>query len=81
MKKTLVAVFVAIISIASIAFVSVNEVQAIESNVETQGAGDGHCTKCGLKNGRYRCPSFVPISGAHKTDCKCGHAKSSHAFR
>lgn len=79
-KKNIFFAFVlVIVSVFSVTVVI--NASAHESNVEMQGAGDGHCTKCGLKNGRYRCPSFVPISGAHKTDCKCGHAKSSHAYR
>ena len=81
MKKTMIAISVAVMSICAITFASVNEVQATENTVEMQGAGDGHCTKCGLSNGHYRCPAFVPISGARPTDCRCGHAKSSHAYR
>ena len=45
-----------------------------------KGHGDGHCTKCGLKNGHYRCRAFWPIKG-HPTDCHCGHSKNSHAYR
>lgn len=81
MKRTIIAAFVAVISIFVITFASSNEAQATESTVEMQGAGDGHCTKCGLSNGHYRCPAFVPISGARKTDCRCGHSKNSHAYR
>lgn len=81
MKKTMITISVAVMSICAISIVSVNTAQASENTVEMQGAGDGHCTKCGLKNGHYRCPAFSPISGARPTDCKCGHAKSSHVYR
>lgn len=83
MKKTMIAISVAVMSICAFTVASVNEAQATENTVEMQGAGDGdgHCTKCGLKNGNYRCPAFSPISGARPTDCKCGHSKNSHAYR
>lgn len=77
----MIAILVAVMSICAITFASVNEVQATENTVEMQGAGDGHCTKCGLSNGHYRCPAFCPISGARPTDCRCGHSKNSHAYR
>lgn len=81
MKKRIIVALVAIMSMCSITFVSMEKVQAAENVVEMQGAGDGHCTVCKSHNGRYRCPAFCPISGARPTDCKCGHAKSSHARR
>lgn len=81
MKKKMIVASVAIMSMCAIAFLSVEKAQATESTVEMQGAGDGHCTKCGLKNGHYRCPAFSPISGSRPTDCKCGHEKKSHAYR
>lgn len=81
MKKKMIVASIAIMSICTIAFLPIEKVQATENTMEMQGAGDGHCTKCGLKNGRYRCPSFCPISKSRPTDCECGHAKSSHAYR
>lgn len=80
MKKIMIAISVAVMSICAITFASVNEAQATENTVEMQGHGDGHCTKCGLKNGQYRCKAFCPIKG-HPTDCTCGHSKNSHAYR
>lgn len=81
MKKTMIAISVALMSICVITLTSVNEAQATENTEEMLGAGDGHCTRCGLSNGHYRCPAFSPISGARPTDCKCGHSKSSHTYR
>ena len=81
MKRTMIAISVVVASLCAVTFVSVNEALATENTFEMLGAGDGHCTKCGLKNGHYRSPAFSPISGARPTDCRCGHAKSSHAYR
>lgn len=59
-------------------FNSVVEPQESPTNVE--GYGDGHCTKCGLHNGHYRCPAFVSTNN-HPSECICGHSKNSHAYR
>ena len=63
MKKTMIAICVAAMSIGGITLLSVNEAQATENTMETQGQGDGHCRKCGLKNGHYRCKAFCPLLG------------------
>lgn len=60
-------------------FVSTTQT-SVEKGVHVEGYGDGHCTKCGLKNGKYCCPSFIPTN-AHSSVCCCGHSKSSHAYR
>lgn len=79
MKKTMIAICIAVMSIGGITLLSVNEAQATESTMEFQGHGDGHCRKCGTKNGQYRCKAFCPVKG-HPTDCACGHSKNQHAY-
>ena len=81
MIVAIVGVAVVIMGMCAIAFFPIQKVQATENVAEMQGAGDGHCTKCGLKNGHYRCPAFSPISASRPTVCKCGHDKKSHAYR
>ena len=79
MKKTLIAICVAVMSISGITILSVNEALATENTMEVQGHGDGHCRKCGTTNGHWRCRAFCPIKG-RPTDCTCGHSKSNHAY-
>lgn len=81
MKKKVLALAVALMSVCAACFVSVDTASATRSHVEMTGAGDGHCTKCGLSNGRYRCPAFCPASGAQPTTCSCGHSKASHTYK
>ena len=81
MKKKMLVLSVTLMSICAVCFMSVGTVSANSSNVEMTGAGDGHCTKCGLHNGHYRCPAFCPASGSQPTTCSCGHSKSSHVYR
>ena len=81
MKKKVLVLSVTLMSICAVCFLSVGTVNANNSNVEMTGAGDGHCTKCGLRNGHYRCPAFCPASGSQPTTCSCGHNKSSHVYR
>ena len=80
--KTKVIAFSFAIALACMAnILTANHAQANNNHVEMTGAGDGHCSKCGLNsNGHYRCPSFCPASGAQPTTCKCGHSKVSHAY-
>lgn len=47
--------------------------------VVCHGYGDGHCTKCGTKNGKYVCKTFRPTND-HASECKCGHPKKTHAY-
>ena len=82
MKKYFVTL-VSIVAVCTSVFVlssfkSVAESQ--ESPTHVEGHGDGHCTKCGLHNGHYRCPAFVPTN-KHPSECICGHSKNSHAYR
>lgn len=77
MKKILgAAITILLLGAGTFAITSNNEVQATAS----KGYGDGHCTKCGLKNGKYRCEAFWPKKG-QPTTCHCGHSKSSHSYR
>ncbi len=76
MKKKVIVMAVALVSICTAATVSVNDAQASESFTNLN-LRDTHCTKCGLHNGSYRCPAFRAIKG-HPTDCLCGHEKKSH---
>lgn len=80
MKKKMIAISVAVMSVCAISFTSVNMAHATENTMEVQGHGDGHCRKCGTKNGQYRCKAFCPIKG-HPTDCTCGHSKNQHAYK
>ncbi len=78
MKKFLVS-FVALSALAvSTLSLSQSSVTAAVRGVE--GAGDGHCTACGLSNGHYRCAAFSAKYN-HPSECTCGHSKSSHANR
>lgn len=79
MKKYFVVISIALMSVCTVSFLAVNPAQASASTTENIGAGDGHCTKCGLSNGHYRCPAFY--SPSHDTRCACGHNKSNHAYR
>lgn len=79
--KKIIVLSVSLMCICAATFLSVNPAQATSNNVEMAGAGDGHCTKCGLRNGHYRCPAFYPASGSQPTTCGCGHSKTSHAYR
>ena len=81
MKTKIATLMVTLICVCAVTFLSVNPVQATSNHVEMTGAGDGHCTKCGLHNGHYRCPAFCPASGSQPTTCSCGHSKSSHVYR
>ena len=79
MKKYIAAISIALMSVCTAAMLSVQPAKASASTSETIGAGDGHCTKCGLSNGHYRCPAFY--SPSNDTRCACGHSKSNHAYR
>ena len=79
MKKYYVALIIVFMSVSAISFISVLQAQASASITVNFGAGDGHCTKCGLSNGHYRCAAFH--SPSNDTKCACGHSKSSHAYR
>ena len=79
MKKTMIVICVAVMTIGNITLLSVNEAKATENMTEVQGHGDGHCRKCGTKDGQYRCKAFSPIKG-RPTDCTCGHSKNQHAY-
>ena len=81
MKTKIFVIAVTLMCILTVTFLSVNKAQATCNTVEMTGAGDGHCTKCGLHNGHYRCPAFYPASGSQPTTCGCGHSKNSHAYR
>ena len=81
MKNKILVLSVALMSLCAVFFLSVSTVSANSNHVEMTGAGDGHCTKCGLHNGHYRCPAFCPASGSQPTTCSCGHSKSSHVYR
>ena len=81
MKKRIFVLSVTLMSVCAVCFLSVGTVSASINKVEMTGAGDGHCTKCGLHNGRYRCPAFCPASKSQPTTCRCGHEKSSHMYR
>lgn len=78
MKKYLVTLSIVMTAYAT-SFLSVHPALASSSHTETIGAGDGHCTKCGLSNGHYRCPAFY--SPSNDTRCACGHSKLNHAYR
>lgn len=80
MKKFII-VSVVMTCICATTFLSVIQAQTTMNHAEMTGAGDGHCTKCGLRNGHYRCPAFYPASGSQPTTCGCGHSKSSHVYR
>lgn len=82
MKKLLLTIVSIIAVCASVFFLSsfksVSGSQ--ESPTPVEGYGDGHCTKCGLHNGHYRCSTFVSTK-SHPSECICGHSKDSHAYR
>lgn len=81
-KMLFVFSMIAVSTISAIglsSFASANHTSEM-SDVHVEGYGDGHCTKCGLKNGNYRCPAFVPTNN-HPSICCCGHPKSSHAYK
>ena len=80
MKKTFI-----VLSMASIAMVSVIGLSSFckvvpTSEVHANGYGDGHCTKCGMRNGSYNCKMFVPAYN-HPSICICGHSKAAHAYK
>ena len=83
MKKTIV-----VLSMASIAVVSVlglssfsrSKVVPTTCEVHANGYGDGHCTKCGMRNGSYNCNRFIPAYN-HPSICICGHSKAAHAYK
>ena len=79
MKKHYVALIIVLMSLSVVSFISVRPAKANASITENIGAGDGHCTKCGLRNGHYRCAAFH--SPSNDTRCACGHSKSNHAYR
>ena len=79
MKKYIVAISISMMSVCAASFLSVYPAHASDNTREITGAGDGHCTKCGLSNGHYRCAAFY--SPSHDTRCACGHSKSNHAYR
>ncbi len=81
MKTKFFAFSIALMFVCGLSLLSVNTAQATSNHMEMTGAGDGHCTKCGLSNGHYRCPAFCPASGAQPTTCRCGHSKGSHVYR
>lgn len=81
MKKTVFVLAITLMSVCAVCFLSISTVSANSNNIEMTGAGDGHCTKCGLHNGHYRCPAFCPASGSQPTTCSCGHSKNSHVYR
>lgn len=80
MKKMILILSVTLMSVCAVCFMAVGTASASNSSLEVTGAGDGHCTKCGLSNGHYRCPAFCPASGSQPTTCRCGHSKGSHAY-
>ena len=79
MRTKLFAFLVAMTCACGATFLSVNTAQATKTTMEMTGDGDGHCTKCGLSNGHYRCPAFY--SPSNDTRCACGHSKSNHAYK
>jgi len=79
--RKMIALPLAAMCLCTAAILPAATMQARSNNAELTGAGDGHCTKCGLHNGHYRCPVFCPASGARPTTCSCGHGKSSHAYK
>lgn len=79
--KTKIITFMVVMMCVVATILSVNQAQATTIHMEKTGAGDGHCTKCGLSNGRYRCPAFHPASGSQPTTCGCGHNKKCHVYK
>ena len=80
MKKNIVTLVSIVVVCTSVFVFSSFMILDVHDSCQVEGYGDGHCTKCGLHNGHYRCPAFVPTND-HPSECTCGHSKTSHAYR